>query len=131
MRQAMEYSLAFGLPIIDHCEDEVLSEGGQMNEGIIATKLGLCGIPAAAEVNIIARDIALARLTGARLHIAHVSTEASVELLRKITEKSSNASNNQTANQKWNKYLLAKAGKCLNLHSNFPNIKGRHAGNDF
>jgi len=56
MRQAMEYSLAFGLPIIEHCEDRALTEGGQMNDGIIATRLGLRGIPAAAEENIISRD---------------------------------------------------------------------------
>ncbi|MFH1662648.1 MAG: dihydroorotase [Chloroflexota bacterium] len=90
MRQAMEYSLAFGLPIIEHCEDKLLTEGGQMNEGIIATRLGLCGIPPAAEENIIARDIALAKLTGARLHIAHVSTEGSVELIRGAKEKGIN-----------------------------------------
>jgi dihydroorotase len=90
MRQAMEYSLAFGLPIIEHCEDKALTEGGQMNEGIIATRLGLCGIPAAAEENIIARDITLAQLTGARLHIAHVSTEGSVELIRRAKEKATN-----------------------------------------
>ena len=87
MRQAMEYSLAFGLPVIDHCEDTALSEGGQMNEGIIATRLGLCGIPAAAEESIVARDLALAELTGARLHIAHTTTEGSVELIRRAKEK--------------------------------------------
>ena len=90
MRQAMEYSLAFGLPIIEHCEDKLLTEGGQMNEGIIATRLGLCGIPAAAEENIVARDITLAKLTGARLHIAHVSTEGSVELIQRAKEKGIN-----------------------------------------
>jgi dihydroorotase len=82
MRQAMEYSRLFGLPIIEHCEDKVLVEGGQINEGIIATRLGLAGMPAAAEESILARDIALAGLTGARLHIAHVSTAGSVELIR-------------------------------------------------
>ncbi len=87
MRQAMEYSLAFGLPVIDHCEDTALSENGQMNEGIIATRLGLCGIPAAAEESIVARDLALAHLTGARLHIAHTTTEGSVELIRRAREK--------------------------------------------
>jgi dihydroorotase len=87
MRQAMEYSLAFGLPIIDHCEDTELSRGGQMNEGIIATRLGLGGIPAAAEENAVARDLSLAQLTGARLHIAHVSTGGSVELIRRAKEK--------------------------------------------
>jgi len=87
MRQALEYSRAFGLPIIDHCEDTTLTEGGQMNEGIIATKLGLRGMPAAAEEIMVARDLALAQLTGAQLHIAHVTTEGSVELIRRAKEK--------------------------------------------
>ena len=87
MRQALDSSRAFGLPVIDHCEDSRLAEGGQMNEGIIATKLGLRGIPAAAEEIMVARDLALAQLTGARLHIAHVSTEGSVDLIRRAREK--------------------------------------------
>ena len=87
MRQALDYSRTFGLPVIDHCEDTVLSNEGQMNEGILATRLGLRGIPAAAEESMVARDLALARLTGARLHIAHVSTEGSVELIRCAKEK--------------------------------------------
>ncbi len=82
MKQALEYSLIFGLPISDHCEDAMLSNGGQINEGIIATRLGLRGIPNAAEENVIARDIGLAKLTGARIHICHISTEGSVELVR-------------------------------------------------
>jgi dihydroorotase len=87
MRQAMDYSLHFGLPIIDHCEDTMLTEDGQMNEGIIATRLGLRGMPSAAEEAIVARDLALAQLTAARLHIAHVTTEGSVELIRHAREK--------------------------------------------
>ena len=87
MRQALDYSRAFDLPIIDHCEDKALSEGGQMNEGIISTRLGLRGIPNAAEEIIVARDLALAQLTGSRLHIAHVTTEGSVELIRRAKEK--------------------------------------------
>ena len=87
MRQALDYSRAFGLPIIDHCEDIALTKGGQMNEGIISTKLGLPGIPAAAEEIMVARDLALAQLTGAQLHIAHVTTEGSVELIRRAKEK--------------------------------------------
>ena len=87
MRQALEYSRAFSLPVIDHCEDTALSEDGQMNEGILATQLGLRGIPAAAEEIMVARDLTLARLPGARLHIAHVSTEGSVELVRRGKEK--------------------------------------------
>ena len=87
MRQALDYSLALGLPVTDHCEDTALTEGGQMNEGIISTKLGLRGIPNAAEDIIVARDLALAQLTGGRLHIAHTSTEGSVDLIRRAKEK--------------------------------------------
>ena len=86
MHQALDYSRTFGLPIIDHCEDTVLTEGGQMNEGIISTRLGLGGIPTAAEEIIVARDLALAQSTGGRLHIAHVTTAGSVELIRRARE---------------------------------------------
>jgi dihydroorotase len=82
MRQALEYVRPFDLPIMEHCEDKLLAEGGQMNEGIIATRLGLQGIPAAAEESIVARDISLASFSGARIHICHISTEGSVELVR-------------------------------------------------
>jgi dihydroorotase len=87
MRRAMEHSLALGLPISDHCEDTTTSSGGQVNEGAIATKLGLAGVPAAAEESIVARDLTLAQLTGARIHIAHTSTEGSVELIRWAKDK--------------------------------------------
>jgi len=87
MRQALDYSRALDLPIIDHCEDTPLTEGGQVNEGIVATKLGLLGIPAVAEEIIVARDLALAELTGGQLHIAHVSTAGSVDLIRRAKEK--------------------------------------------
>jgi dihydroorotase len=69
--------------VIDHCEDKALTKDGQMNEGLISTRLGLRGIPAAAEVIMVGRDLALADLTGGRLHIAHVSTAAAVELIRR------------------------------------------------
>ena len=82
MLKAMQYSLAFGLPIIDHCEDAEISRNGQMNEGYIATRLGLPGIPAAAEEAAVARDISLAKLSGAWLHISHVSTKGAVTLIR-------------------------------------------------
>jgi len=87
MRQALDQSRVLGLPIIDHSEDISLTKGGLMNEGIISSRLGLQGMPAAAEEIIIARDLILARLTGARLHIAHVSTEGSVDLIRRAKEK--------------------------------------------
>lgn len=82
MRRAMEYASFFGLRVISHCEDHNLSEGGQMHEGIISTKLGLKGIPAEAEEIMVFREIALSKLTGLPVHIAHVSTKGSVELIR-------------------------------------------------
>ncbi len=87
MREALESSCDIGLPIIDHCEDTSLTEGGVMNEGIVSARLGLRGMPASAEEVIVARDLALARLTGGRLHIAHVSTEGSVDLIRRAKNK--------------------------------------------
>lgn len=87
MSLAMDYSQALGLPIIDHCEDKELSNGGFMNDGWVSARLGLKGIPNAAEEIVVARDIALAQMTGAKLHIAHVSTEGSVELIRRVKEK--------------------------------------------
>jgi dihydroorotase len=87
MRRALEYSRGFGHPVIDHCEDTTLTKGGQINEGIIATRMGLQGIPNAAEESMVARDIALAELTGAWLHVAHVSTAGSVELVRRAKAK--------------------------------------------
>lgn len=82
MRRAMEYSKIFDLLVVSHCEDTTLSGKGVMNEGVVSTELGLRGIPRAAEDVMTARDIALAELTGCRLHIAHVSTWGSVELIR-------------------------------------------------
>jgi dihydroorotase len=87
MSLAMDYSQALGLPIIDHCEDKELSDGGFMNDGWVSARLGLKGMPEAAEEIVVARDIALAKMTGVRLHIAHVSTEGSVELIRRAKEK--------------------------------------------
>jgi dihydroorotase len=87
LRRAMEHSRDLGLPIIDHCEDKTLSGNGIMNEGQTSARLGLEGIPAAAEEVAVARDLILARLTGSRLHIAHVSTKGSVELIRRAKEE--------------------------------------------
>jgi dihydroorotase len=82
MRRAMEYSKIFDMLLISHCEDTALSDKGVMNEGLVSTELGLRGIPRAAEEVMTGRDIALAELTGARLHIAHVSTTGSVRMVR-------------------------------------------------
>ncbi len=81
-RRAMEYTLPFGTPIISHAEDHQLSRGGVMNEGVVSTEIGLAGAPAAAEDVMVARDIVLAELTGAHLHIAHLSTAGAVRLVR-------------------------------------------------
>jgi dihydroorotase len=87
MRRALEYSRDLGLPIIDHCEDKELSDNGIINEGQISVKLHLKGIPAAAEEVMVARDLILAKLTRARLHVAHVSTKGSVELILHAKEE--------------------------------------------
>ena len=90
IRRALEYagmlgpstSLRTGVPIIDHCEDAALSTGGVMHEGWVSTRLGLRGVPAAAEETMVARNIALAQETGSHVHLAHISTAGSVELVR-------------------------------------------------
>ena len=81
-RRAMEYTLPFGAPVISHAEDHTLSRAGCMHEGVVSTELGLPGIPAAAEDVMVARDIVLAELTGAHVHIAHLSTAGAVRLVR-------------------------------------------------
>jgi dihydroorotase len=87
MRRAMENIRDLGLPIIDHCEDKALSDNGIINEGQMSAKLGIKGIPAAAEEVMVARDLTLAKRTRARLHIAHASTKGSVELIRRAKEE--------------------------------------------
>jgi dihydroorotase len=90
MRQALSYSSSLGLPIINHCETPELSAGGAANEGWVATRLGLKGIPNAAEEIMVARDISLAQTTGGRLHIAHASTAGTMELVRQAKERGLN-----------------------------------------
>ena len=82
MRRALEYSAMFGLVVIVHEQDDCLAAGGVMHEGAVSLRLGLKGIPAAAEEAMIARDVALLARTGGRLHIAHLSTAGAVELVR-------------------------------------------------
>jgi dihydroorotase len=81
MRRAMEFARALDLPVIDHCEDLNLSAGGDMHEGAISTRLGLRGIPSCSEDVMVARDILLADATGARFHVAHISTRHSVAMV--------------------------------------------------
>ena len=82
MRRAFEYSGSQDMLVISHSEDENLSRNGSMHEGYVSTRLGLKGIPSAAEAIMVYREIALAELTGSRIHIAHVSTGAAVDLIR-------------------------------------------------
>ena len=86
MRRVMDYASMFGKPLILHCEDKSLSDEGLMNEGITATTLGLKGIPRESEEISVARNLMLARLTGCPVHIAHVSTRGSVDLIRQAKE---------------------------------------------
>ncbi|MDZ4390013.1 MAG: dihydroorotase, partial [Gemmatimonadales bacterium] len=87
MRAALEYARTFGIPVADHCEDMPLAAGGAMHEGIVSLRLGLKGIPAAAEEIHVARDCILAELTGGHVHLCHMSTRGSVELIRRAKEK--------------------------------------------
>ena len=82
MRTALEYARTFGIPVADHCEEPTLALGGAMNEGVMSARLGLRGIPAEAEEIMAIRDILLARLTGGHIHLCHMSTSGSVELIR-------------------------------------------------
>ena len=89
-RRALEYARGFGLTIISHCEDLSLADQGVMNEGFVSTSLGLRGIPNAAEELMVLRDIALAELTGASLHVAHISTAGSVRAIREAKARGIN-----------------------------------------
>ena len=82
MRTALEYARTFGIPVADHCEEPTLAAGGAMHEGFVSARLGLKGIPAEAEEIMAIRDILLARLTGGHVHLCHMSTKGSVELIR-------------------------------------------------
>ena len=82
MRTALEYARTFGVPVADHCEEPTLAKGGAMNEGVVSARLGLKGIPSEAEEIMAIRDILLARRTGGHIHLCHMSTRGSVELIR-------------------------------------------------
>ncbi len=90
MRRILEYSKLFSMPVISHCEDTLIADGGVMHEGFTATRLGLKGITRVAEEAMVARDIMLAELTGGRLHIAHASTAGTVDLVRMAKERGVN-----------------------------------------
>lgn len=81
-RRALEYAQMFDIPVIEHCEDLHLSKGGVMHEGVHSTRLGLKGIPSAAEETMLSRDLILTELTGGRYHVAHLSTRRAVQMVR-------------------------------------------------
>ncbi len=87
MRRALEYSRIFDVPIIDHCEDSVLVDGGVANEGQVSTRLGLRGWPGIAEDVMVQRDLLLAEYTGGHVHIAHMSTAGTIELVRQAKRR--------------------------------------------
>lgn len=82
MRTALEYARSFGIPVADHCEEPTLARGGAMNEGVVSARLGLKGVPNEAEEIMAIRDILLARRSGGHIHLCHMSTHGSVELIR-------------------------------------------------
>ncbi|MFQ6093296.1 MAG: dihydroorotase [bacterium] len=96
MRRALEYTRMYNIPVVSHCEELSLTAQGVMNEGRMSTVLGLRGMPPVAEEIMVARDIALAEYTGGRLHIAHVSTARSVELIRQAKSRGVNVTTEAT-----------------------------------
>ena len=90
MRTALEYARTFGVPVADHCEEPTLASGGAMNEGVVSARLGLKGVPSEAEEIMAIRDILLARRTGGHVHLCHMSTKGSVELIRWGKERAIN-----------------------------------------
>jgi dihydroorotase len=90
MRTALEYARNFGIPVADHCEEPSLAEGGAMNEGLMSARLGLKGIPSEAEEIMAIRDMLLAKRTGGHVHLCHMSTRGSVDLIRWGKERSIN-----------------------------------------
>jgi dihydroorotase len=91
-RRALEYAQMFDMPVIQHCEDLHLSKGGVMHEGVYSTRLGLKGIPSSAEETMVSRDLILARMTGGKYHVAHLSTRRAVEMVREAKARGLNIS---------------------------------------
>lgn len=122
MRQALSYSVELGLPIINHAEDKKIAAGGVMSAGAVATRLGLAGVPAAAETVMVARDLHLADLTKSRLHIPHISTMGSLVALRTAKESGVDVTaevtpHHLTLNDEW----------IFGLHGEVPAIVGSEA----
>ncbi|HUP87967.1 MAG TPA: dihydroorotase [Longimicrobiales bacterium] len=113
MRLALEYAQTFDVPIANHCEDKTLSRGGSMNEGLVSSRLGLTGIPNAAEDVMIARDLLIAEQTGGRLHIQHVSTRDGVDMIRRAKQKGVRVTAEATPH-----HMLLTDAACDNYNTN-------------
>jgi dihydroorotase len=87
MRRACEYAKMFDLPLMDHCQDAAMTQGSVMNEGVVSTRLGLRGWPNAAEDLIVARNVILSTYTGAHIHLQHISSRNSVEIIRRAKQR--------------------------------------------
>ncbi len=87
MRTALEYAQVFGIPVANHCEELTLADRGTMHEGVVSTRLGLKGIAAAAEDIMVARDVILSKLTGGHIHLCHISTRGSVDIIRRAKDE--------------------------------------------
>ncbi|MCZ6917481.1 MAG: dihydroorotase [Gemmatimonadetes bacterium] len=90
MRTALEYARTFNVPVADHCEEPALATGGAMHEGVVSTRLGLKGIPSAAEEIMVARDVILSDLTGGHVHLCHMSTRGCVDIIRRAKDNGVN-----------------------------------------
>jgi len=119
MRQALAYSIEVGLPIINHAEDKSLVNGGVMSAGTVATRLGLAGVPAETETAMVARDLHLAELTKARLHIPHISTAGSIIALRAAKERGVNVTAEVTPH-----HLMLNDKWVYGLHGDVPDQVG-------
>jgi dihydroorotase len=87
MRRAVEYAKMFDLPVMDHCQDQSMTQGAVMNEGVMSTRLGLRGWPNAAEDLIVARNVILSEYTGAHIHLQHISSKFSVDVIRRAKQR--------------------------------------------
>ena len=115
MEEALVRAAALGLPVMNHCEDLTISRGRAMNDGVVARSLGLSGVPAAAEESMALRDINLAEATGGRLHLTHLSTAGSVDVLRKAKERGLNVTaeatpHHLTITEEWVLPGMARSG---------------------
>ena len=122
MRQALAYSAEVGLPVINHAEDKKIAGGGVMTAGLVATRLGLAGAPNEAETAMVARDLYLAELTETRLHIPHISTIGSIEVLRSAKDRGVNVTaevtpHHLTLNEEWVFGLKGEVPSSVGLQS--------------